>query len=84
MNNKQYEDQKAFPLAHIECLLHDLELIMEKSKKRKNKDKIDVLANMAQEMTAMHLAELMVDLENTNTNKGLYTSKQYHEMLTSD
>lgn len=57
-----YEKRDAFPLAEVECLIIDLEHIMELSHKRKNKNKINILAEIAKEDIEMHFAELIVDL----------------------
>jgi hypothetical protein len=75
--NKEYEDADAFPLAHISCLVSDLENVLEKAKKRKNKNKIDVLATMAEEMMLHHLSELNVDLEKSYTKKSRFTKKEW-------
>lgn len=78
---KQYEKQDAFPMAHIQCLKDDLVLILKKGLEKKNKDKIEILSNIALETIVMHLGELSDDLEKTDTRKQLYDK---YEILFTD
>jgi hypothetical protein len=69
MKNEDFEKIDCFPLAAIECLISDLEHIHKLAHKRKNKDKIDVLAYIAKENMEQHFVEIYTYLDKANISK---------------
>ncbi|MEM4115124.1 MAG: hypothetical protein QXP59_03860 [Saccharolobus sp.] len=79
--NKDYENNDYFPLYHLECLAEDLENLLKLANKRKNKDKLDIILNVAYEDILEHFTGLSYILNKTNKLRPLLTKKEYEELF---
>ena len=81
VSNRFYRRKGFFPIREIQCLQDDLNALLSISRKQRNNDKINIIANIAIEDMTMHLNKIKTALKKTDTYKVSVSEKEYNEIF---